>query len=156
MSTLGYNIKLRETDRWVANIAPMQFLDVKRSWRPDDSYMQNRLRVYELGIQLAMRINMPDNIRNRSDDERGQAMMVVEHARRAMLDEVFGEFITPLRMALNMAYSGDMRACVEQINRVLDCLTNARPYKDADDPRPAPTRSDQSVPVARGEPTRFG
>ncbi len=153
MSTLGYNIKLRETDRWVANEAPMQFVDVSKSWRPDDSYFQNRLRVYELGVQLKMRINMPDNIRSRSDDERGQAMMVVEHARRAMLDEVFGEFITPLRMAMNMAYSGDMRACVEQLNRVLECLTNARPY---DDPRPAPARRDQDLPVARGEPTRFG
>lgn len=154
MSTLGYNIKLRETDQWVANIAPMQFVDVKRSWRPDDSYIQNRLRVYELGLHLHMRVNMPDDIRSRSADERGLAMMVVENARRAMLDEVFGEFITPLRMAINMAYSGDMRACIEQLSRILECLTNARPYTD--DPRPAPARRDQDLPTARGEPTRFG
>jgi len=155
MSTLGYNIKLHETDKWaMSDIPPMQFVDVSKTWRPDDSYFQNRLRVYELGLRLHMQVKMPDNIRSRSDDERGQAMMVVEHARRAMLDEVFGEFITPLRMAMNMAYSGDVRACVEQLNRILDCLTNARPYTD--DPRPAPVRRDQDVPIARGEPTRFG
>jgi len=130
MSRLGEQMRLVEIGHAVLRGPYIASADIKSSWMTSP---MDRVKVYELSVRFARRINLPDMTAALSRGERLMAAEVAQEARNTILNEVFGEFTGPVREAMLACNNGDRVTCTRLLQAVLVALSDSQPYENPKD-----------------------